>query len=265
MINVRSGGDGDLPLVVVHGGSGSSRLCEELLSALPDRIRWWAVDLPGHGESPWTPGRYGLDIVGATLAEWAEREIPTPAWWYGHSYGGQAVLAAAGAVPKLFAGLVLGDTPLDPERMYRILEHSAERLRRWREWCGRPEAELVELLGAEAYGDGTFADALGRDHPYLLGMAASLRRHDPEFIGALLEDRETVYDCLVHAESWLAAAPGPVLLLRGDPAVMAMTTEEDAALVRSTGGTVRSLAGVGHGLHHFAPRAVAEVLDDFIV
>ncbi|MFI5775880.1 alpha/beta fold hydrolase [Nocardia sp. NPDC051570] len=263
MIHARSGGGGDIPLIIVHGGSGSSRLCEALTSALPPEFHWWTVDLPGHGDSAWTPGRYGLDAVGAALVEWAEHEIGSPAWWYGHSYGGQATLAAAGAAPGLFAGLILGDTPLIPEQMYERLEHSTDRMRQWQQWCGLPEDTLLRLLGDEPFGGRTTADVLGQDHPYLRGMAESLHRHDPSFIAALLDDRDAVYRCLVQAKRWLAAMAGPVILFRGDPAVMTMTSDDDVALIQSTGGKVRTFDGVGHGLHHFAPTAVAAAIADY--
>jgi len=94
-------------------------------------------------------------------------------------------------------------------------------------------------------------------------MAESLHRHDPNFITALLDDRDAVYGCLVQATRWLAAISGPVTLFRGDPEVLAMTSDDDVALIRSAGGMVHTFDGVGHGLHHFAPIAVAAAIADY--
>ncbi|GAA5045429.1 pimeloyl-ACP methyl ester carboxylesterase [Thermocatellispora tengchongensis] len=262
MIAVRKGGQGGPRLVFVHGGSGSWRMGAELLFMLSPHVRWWAVDLPGHGDSP--PGRYDVEGVAAVLAEWARAELDGPAWWYGHSYGGQVALATAAACREAFAGLVIGDAPLSAQAMYRLVEQSSERLRRWRDWCGRPESELLGLLGAESAGERTYAELFGLDHPYLTGMAYSLHRHDPAFLDALLDDREGVYGCLDRSGDWLEAVPGPVSLLRGDPAVLALSSERDAMLVREHGGTVRTVDGVGHSLHQTAPAVIADILMSFI-
>ncbi|MEU6036991.1 alpha/beta hydrolase [Actinomadura sp. NPDC047616] len=267
MIEAQSGGRGDTPLVFVHGGSASWRMGKDFLDALPDRVRWWAVDLPGHGASPWTPGRYDLRGVGAALAEWAAGHLDRPAWWYGHSYGGQAALAAAGVRPDAFAGLVIGDAPLAPARMYRLLDRMSGTLRRWQGWCGRPEEELLRLLGAEDAGGGrTRAEVLGAAHPYLVGQAAALHRHDPAFIEALLTESQQVYGHLGQAGEWIAGVPGPVLLLRADPAVMSLSSADDEALVRAAARhpAVTTVSGVGHGLHQFAPAEVAATISALI-
>src|SRR4051812_13597966 len=120
-------------LVFLHGGSGSWELGTELFDHLPAHVRWWGVDLPGHGDSVWT-GRYGLEDAADALAEWA----PGPAWWYGHSYGGQVALALAGRHPDLVRGLVIGDPPLSLPRMVALFERTGDRMRTWRTWCGRP-------------------------------------------------------------------------------------------------------------------------------
>ncbi|GAA3549238.1 hypothetical protein GCM10022419_031980 [Nonomuraea rosea] len=148
--------------------------------------------------------------------------------------------------------------------MYGLLDQAAGRLRRWRRWCGRPEPELLRLLGHEDAGGRTFADLLGPRHPYLVDLAYSLHRHDPGFLDALLDHRESVFGDVRHAGAWLDAVPGPVPLLRGDPAVEALTAADDVSLVRAHGGEIRTVAGVGHGLHHAAPAEVAEHLFAFI-
>jgi hypothetical protein len=125
---------------------------------------------------------------------------------------------------------------------------------------------LLALLGAEPAGDRTTAELLGPDHPYLRHMAAALHRHDPAFLDAIVTDTSAVYSGLDNAAAWLSAIRGPVTLLRADPTVFALSDDTDAALVRehARDGGVRMLTGVGHGLHNFAPQAVANVLADLM-
>lgn len=266
MINSAVGGSGRPELVFLHGGSGSWQLGTEMLQALSTTSRWWGLDLPGHGGSSWTPGRYGLEDVADALAEWAAGHLDGPAWWYGHSYGGQVALALAGRHPRLVTGLVIGDPPLSATRMRNLLARSSSRLRRWQGWCGRPERELLELLGSESTGIGTYVELLGSQHPYLVRMAAALHRHDPAFIEAAVGDPAKVYGGLDEAAAWLAAVAGPVRLLRGDPAVLALSHDEDETLVREHAhdGAAITFAGVGHGLQNFAPDVVANAIGQLI-
>lgn len=265
MINAQSGGGTGPELVFLHGGSGSWQLGTELFEQLPPAVRWWGADLPGHGDSPWT-GRYRLEDAADELAEWAAANLAGPAWWYGHSYGGQVAVALAGRHPDVVCGLALGDTPLSLPRMLELFEHTGARMRTWRSWCGRPESELLALLGAEPAGNGTMAEVLGPDHPYLQRMAAALHRHDPAFLDAIVDSTHEVYGGLEHAATWLGTARGPVVLLRADPASFALSSDADAALVRehARDGQVRMLTSVGHGLQNFAPKVVADTLAELM-
>ncbi|MBF6176814.1 alpha/beta fold hydrolase [Nocardia blacklockiae] len=259
------GGGTGPELVFLHGGSGSWRLGTELFEHLPRAVRWWGVDLPGHGDSAWT-GRYSLEDAADELARWAVAKLGGPAWWYGHSYGGQVALALAGRHPDVVSGLVVGDSPLTLSGMHTLFERTGVRMRIWRSWCGRPESELLTLLGAEPAGDRTTAAMLGPDHPYLRRMAAALHRHDPGFLDAIVNNTREIYGGLDQAATWLSEVRGPVVLLRADPAVFAMSTDTDALLVRehARDGRIRTLPGVGHGLQNFVPKPVANALAEQI-
>jgi pimeloyl-ACP methyl ester carboxylesterase len=266
MINSAAGGHGRSQLVFLHGGSGSWQLGTEMLQALSGTARWWGLDLPGHGASSWSPGGYALEDVADALADWAADNLDGPAWWYGHSFGGQVALALAGRHPRLVTGLAIGDPPLSATRMQALLTHTGSRLRQWQLWCGRPEPELLELLGSESMGNVTYAEMLGAKHPYLVRMAAALHRHDPAFIDAVVGEPAKVYGGLDGAAAWLAAVDGPVRLFRADPAVLALSHDEDEALVRAHAhdGAAITFAGVGHGLQNFAPDVVADAIAQLI-
>ena len=97
------------PLVLWHGWGLNLRVFDSLRGALGSAGAPWrteAVDLPGHGLSPWRDE--GSDAVLARLVE----SLPHGCTLLGWSLGGQFALRAALAAPERVARLVLvGATP----------------------------------------------------------------------------------------------------------------------------------------------------------
>lgn len=81
-------------LVLLHGWGLNVRVWDGLAAALCDRFRIIAIDLPGHGRSPWVPARSSLAGQAAQVGE----AIATMAEEYsllGWSLGGQIALQLA--------------------------------------------------------------------------------------------------------------------------------------------------------------------------
>lgn len=93
-------------LVLLHGWGLNVRVWDGLVQELRGRFRLIAVDLPGHGKSPWTPGR----ITPAEQA-WLLHSTLTPISnrysLLGWSLGGQIALDLAAAMPAQIDKLVL--------------------------------------------------------------------------------------------------------------------------------------------------------------
>jgi lipase len=111
------------PVLALHGVTGHGRRWQALADALPD-IRLLAVDLRGHGHSPWTPpwtiDQHVADALGTLDALGLDR-VPV----MGHSFGGAIALHLARSAPERVERLVLLDPALglDPATM---LETAAE-------------------------------------------------------------------------------------------------------------------------------------------
>ncbi len=93
-------------LVLLHGWGLNVRVWDGLVEELRDRFRMIAVDLPGHGRSPWTPGRNTPAeqawLLHSTLAPISNRYS-----LLGWSLGGQIALDLAAAMPARVDKLVL--------------------------------------------------------------------------------------------------------------------------------------------------------------
>jgi pimeloyl-[acyl-carrier protein] methyl ester esterase len=137
-LHIERSGQG-APLVFWHGWGLNLRVFDALRGALGSAGVPWrteAVDLPGHGLSPWR--EEGRDAVLARLVE----SLPAGSTLLGWSLGGQFAMRAALAAPERVARLVLvGATPrftaapgwpqgLPPESLTLMQSRLAEDYRR---------------------------------------------------------------------------------------------------------------------------------------
>jgi lipase len=127
-------GDVGKPAVVcLHGVTSHARHFAELAGRLSDRFHVVALDLRGHGASPWEPP-WHLEQHVADVLEAAPQGCAT---WLGHSFGGRVAYEAAAAAPERVERLVL----LDPA--IRIPTHvgllAAENARRDRSYVSFEE------------------------------------------------------------------------------------------------------------------------------
>lgn len=93
---------GALPLVMLHGWGMNLRVFDALRAQLP-RLPTWAMDLPGHGRSPWSADVAGFEAqCAAVLAA-----LPPRCVLLGWSLGAKIALALAARAPARIAALVL--------------------------------------------------------------------------------------------------------------------------------------------------------------
>lgn len=102
-------------LVLLHGWGLNVRVWDGLATALCDRFRIVAVDLPGHGRSPWLPERSALTEQAAQVDE-AIGAIANEYSLLGWSLGGQIALQLAAArrpdrTPVLNRLVLIATTP----------------------------------------------------------------------------------------------------------------------------------------------------------
>jgi lipase len=110
------------PVLALHGVTGHGARWRVLAEALPD-VRLYAVDLRGHGRSPWTPPwtieQHVADALGVLDALGLQSAAVA-----GHSYGGAIAVHLARTAPERVERLVLLDPAigLDADDMLETAE-----------------------------------------------------------------------------------------------------------------------------------------------
>ena len=102
-------GDGDPPMVFVHGFACAHSDWHAQVTHLAPRHRTIAVDLPGHGNSPGVAADCSIERYGADVAELLRALALPPAVLVGHSMGCRVVIEAALQAPAHTAAVILVD------------------------------------------------------------------------------------------------------------------------------------------------------------
>ncbi len=107
-------GEGGVPLLLLHGYTGSKEDFAPVLDALAADRRVVALDLPGHGGSlgPDDPGAYGLAASARWVLEAADTLGLGEFHLLGHSMGGLVAQRVASAASQRLVSLVLASTGL---------------------------------------------------------------------------------------------------------------------------------------------------------
>jgi pimeloyl-ACP methyl ester carboxylesterase len=103
----RTLGDSGPPVVFVHGLFGQGKNWTTIAKGLADGHRVTLLDLPNHGDSPWTDRVDYLEMAELVAAEL--QTLDEPATLVGHSMGGKVAMQLALRRPELLRALVVVD------------------------------------------------------------------------------------------------------------------------------------------------------------
>lgn len=111
VLNYGEGPGGGIPLLLIHGQSGSWTDYAPVLSQLSERFHVFAVDVHGHGASSKDSTKYRAELIGADLTWFLQEKIGQPAVVSGHSSGALLTAWLAANSPDDVLAAVLEDGP----------------------------------------------------------------------------------------------------------------------------------------------------------
>ncbi|NKD54050.1 MULTISPECIES: alpha/beta fold hydrolase [unclassified Haematospirillum] len=114
-------GHAGTPLIILHGLFGSGRNWGSIARTLSGHgYHVFCLDLPNHGNSPWTDGPVDYVSMANTVMEWMDRQGLHKAIVLGHSMGGKIAMTMALHHPEHVERLLVVDiAPVD----YGSAEH----------------------------------------------------------------------------------------------------------------------------------------------
>jgi esterase len=251
MLQAIEAGQGDPPLVLLHGLFGSARNFGAVQRAFAQHRRTIALDLRNHGASPHAAGmRYAT--MAADVLQTLEHLGGLPAVLLGHSMGGKAAMQAALLDPHRVTCLIVADIAPVPYPPH--LRATAEAM------AAMPLATGMTRAQADAALADTVPDAGMRAfllQNLQLGVAPAWRIGLHEIIAGFAD-----------IEGWDAPADkryaGPTLFIAGATSDYIQPTHR--AVIRALFPNTRfvTLKGAGHWLHADNPAGFVAVVEAFL-
>jgi 2-succinyl-5-enolpyruvyl-6-hydroxy-3-cyclohexene-1-carboxylate synthase len=256
---VRSRGPrGGVPLVLLHGFSGTGEFWLPVANALPRRLCIFP-DLPGHGgtQTPMPPEAWRIDQAADALVTLFDTVGINRFALAGYSMGGRLALALALRHPERVTALALvGASP--------GIADKGERERRAADdlaLAARIEQGGIEAFATEWEANPLFATQASLPPALREAMRAQRRRQDPARLAAALRAFGTGFQPPLHDE--LAGLRMPVLLMAGGKdAKFAAIAAQMAKGLR--GATVRIIPDAGHAVPLECAQACATQLEGFL-
>lgn len=242
-----------LPLVLLHGWGMNAAVWDGWSKGLEDLIIPHPIELPGHGEEPFSPAQDDLwDWADACLAHAPEQAI-----WLGWSLGGLLAQAAALRAPKRVLGLILlastprfvrADdwTPAMPEATIEQF-HAA--------LLADPSDTLARFLALQVQGTESARETLRQLREGLARRPAA----DPEALSIGLD--------LLREEDLRGRLPDircPTLWLHGERDTLVPVGVGERVLPIMPGAQIQIIPGAGHAPQLSHPRATRDALRTFL-
>ncbi|WP_392507772.1 alpha/beta fold hydrolase [Naumannella halotolerans] len=276
------------PLLLLHAQSADAHSYDRVLPALAREFTVYVPDLPGHGASDRTPGRYDIGFLTELVVDFCNTVIGRPVLVSGHSSGGLLAAAVGAAIPAQVRGLLLEDPPFfstEAERMpqqfnyvdlatpaHRFLQQDAEtdfvswyiEHNAWIGYLGKGAPKIIEQ-----------AQRYRRRHPdrrlnlWFLPPSvnqtfAAMHLFDPRFADAF---HELTWQAGFDQAATLGSLSMPATLVHanwrvtGDGILEGAMTDDDASRACGLMGDCRlARVDTGHGFHFEAPERFVHLL-----
>lgn len=234
------------PLLLLHGATNQWRAFEPVLSHLEMHSHVYALDFRGHGNSS-RPGSYTMKDYREDTHSFISSRIQKAPVIFGHSLGGMLAIMLAVHYPEWVRGIVIGDAPLSLQRLHNSILNQRDIAYR-----------IVHLLKNKLF------DQL-RSEVKDSVFVENLIKCDPEMILAMQDRFEETFG-EYQIEKVLPQVKCPVLVLRGNPQLGSMISDEDFAKAQELLPTISVLQiqDTGHSLFTKDNALLLSVLGNFL-
>lgn len=258
-------------LLFLHGLNESLDGYRPVMKELEGGLRMHAVDLRGHGNSPWRQP-YNLAAYAADIVEYIRTEIGGFTILSGHSLGGLVSAGVAANHPGLVEAVILEDPPfytaqlpvLKRSPLYDLFTSVRGLLTEHQQKEGEMDEllKLVDQWRVAGSDSPLLRDAYGDN--YVKQLALDLHRTDPSTLDPVLNG--SLFDGF-EPDSLLSQIRCPVMLIAGNSNRGSALREEDADRVASLVDDleITKLDKVGHEIHTTQPLWFANTIRKFLV
>ena len=254
------------PLLFVHGFSHNRSVWEKFASALPKQFRPIAVDLRGHGDSPWAPdAAYDLADYSNDFPDLLDSLGIERVTIVGHSLGGNVSTLFAAAQPNRVEGLVLVDTgpALEVGGMAHIVDEVGSAVRSY-----ASVAEFEDQLAlTHPNGDGEVLSRLAQTSLAERMDGRFEPAFDPGVLGASSKQDPRTHMAALERLLWgaLGEVGCPVLVVRGElSAILSDKVAHEMVDEVLTDGRLETLPNAGHAVMIDDAPGLMSLLRDFL-
>jgi pimeloyl-ACP methyl ester carboxylesterase len=188
-------GDGDIPLILLHGGTGTLEEWKPLIPSFASHFHMYALDSRAHGKTDNPPGKLSYRTMADDVAAFIKVLDLNHPLACGYSDGGQIALELAMRYPGLSQALVVGAT------WYKFSETYVNSLKSWR----------IERPGEFDF------DWIEETYPHFVEEWKTHHGLDPEYWRSLLlQISELWLTPLNYTEADFQQITDPILIIIGD-------------------------------------------------
>jgi len=232
----------ELAMIFLHGGGLHAHTFDVAGNLLRQHARCIALDQRGHGESEWTPGRYGSeqcadDITSAVSRLGLKRVVVV-----GHSMGGIGAVEWAARNPPELAGLVIVD--VGPDLTSSATESINDFITSRPSYGGLEDVESDSVAANLRWGDNGRLVFKYDDSQFHSGATTLPMDDEMRALGRRI-------DC-------------PTTILRGERSKVLSDEAAAAFAAEINGATWQCVSGAGHTIQSSNPSALADAVLDFL-
>lgn len=241
-------------LIILHGLFGSGDNWRSVAKGLSERFRVHCLDLPNHGQSPWTD-QLDYPSMAKAVRDWIRENDINSARLIGHSMGGKTAmqLALNGDSDWLQQLVIVDIAPRDYPPHHQDIFEALEGI----DLAAHSDRRSVE----QALMDGGVRNLGIRQF-----LLKSLYRNEAgelawRFNLALLKSD---YQGIATTPDFGQPYDGPTLFIKGMDSDYIGRDDQPAIEERFPNAQAKLIEGAGHWPHAEKPRAFMRILDDFL-